>query len=288
MTTITDKQAELLNGAGPMLTRQFCIRRLRRETLDTFSLELEPLQGPAAFPFVPGQFNMLYLFGVGEVAISISGNPAGKLGPAHTTREVGTVTRAMARLKKGGILGVRGPFGHGWPLAEAAGKDVVLVAGGIGLAPLRPALYQLMAQRANYGRVVLLYGVRTPEDILYWQELDRWRRAAALEVYLTVDRATGGWPGNVGVVTSLIPRAPFDPHNALALVCGPEIMMRYTTLELRKRGLPVHSIYLSLERNMKCGIGNCGHCQAGPVFVCRDGPVFRFDRVKDWMDIREL
>jgi NAD(P)H-flavin reductase len=271
-----------------MLARPFRVQRFRQETHDTFTVELEPADGQGKFAFRPGQFNMLYLYGVGEVPISISGNPLQSNGLTHTTRLVGTVTRAMAKLKPGDLLGVRGPYGTAWPVDETAGRDVVLVAGGIGLAPLRPALYELIANRRQIRRLVLLYGVRTPEDILYRRELEKWRSSLDLEIYVTVDRAAGNWRGNVGVVTALIPRSPFDPLNALAMVCGPEIMMRHATFGLHKRGLADKAMYLSLERNMRCGIGFCGHCQMGRVFVCRDGPVFRYDRVKDLMDIREL
>jgi NAD(P)H-flavin reductase len=178
------------------------------------------------------------------------------------------------------MIGVRGPFGSHWPIEEATGRDFVIVAGGIGLAPLRPVLYRLMAQREKYRRIVLLYGTRTPEDILYRRELERWRGKFDLEIYVTVDRASSGWHGNVGVVTTLVSRAPFDPSHAVALVCGPEVMMRFTVMELHKRGVPPERTYVSMERNMKCAIGFCGHCQYGPKFICKDGPVFRFDRIE--------
>jgi len=274
--------------ADPMVAHPYRVYRVHKETLDTFTLELAPVEPPAPFPFQPGQFNMLYLFGVGEVPISISGNPLEPRNLTHTTRLVGTVTRAMSGLRRDDLLGVRGPFGTGWPLAEATGRDVVLVAGGIGLAPLRPALYHLLSERQNYGKCVLLYGVRTPEDLLYRRELEKWRSSLDMDIYVTVDRSTGAWRGNVGVVTTLIPRAPFDPLNTIAFICGPEVMMRYTVLELFKRGVAESSMYVSLERNMKCATGFCGHCQFGPFFMCKDGPVFRYDRVKDWMSIREL
>jgi NAD(P)H-flavin reductase len=238
------------------------------------------------FKFAPGQFNMLYVFGIGEIAISICADPRGKL-LMHTTRVVGTVTKAMRRLRRGDMLGVRGPFGSCWPIEQAAGHDVVLIAGGIGLAPLRGALSQLLRRRNKPGKVVLLYGVRTPEDMLYRHELERWR-SSGLQIFATADRATGSWPGHVGVVTALIPRAPFDPVNTVAMVCGPEVMMRYTVLELQKRGISEKSIFLSMERNMKCAVGFCGHCQFGPEFICKDGPVFRYDRVKKWLEIWEL
>lgn len=274
--------------SDPMIPRQYRISRVRRETADTFTLELTPVQDEGTFSFAPGQFNMLYVFGVGEIPISISGDPANPRTVVHTTRVVGTVTRAMGTLKRGDVLGVRGPFGSHWPVEEAEGNDVVIVAGGIGLAPLRPALFYILSRREKYGRVVLLYGARTPEDILYRRELGRWRAQFDLDVYVTVDRATGGWRGNVGVVTTLIPRAPFDPLNTVAMVCGPEVMMRFTALELLKRGVGADNIFLSMERNMKCAVGFCGHCQFGPTFVCKDGPVFPYRRVKDLLAIWEL
>ncbi len=266
-----------------MLPAPFLVQQLKLETDDTFTLALAPQQKNAEFEFQAGQFNMLYVYGVGEVPISISGDPAQHATLIHTTRVVGTVTKAMRKLKRNDALGVRGPYGAPWPVQNAIGNDVVLVAGGIGLAPLRPALYQLLAQREKFGKVVLLYGTRSPEDILFRSELEQWRARFDLEVYITVDRALGTWRGNVGVVTTLIPKAPFDPRNTTAMVCGPEVMMRFTALELQKRGVPSNDIYVSMERNMKCGIGFCGHCQFGPTFICKDGPVFSYSRIKDWL-----
>lgn len=256
------------------------------ECNDTFTLELVSEKGEQ-YSFEPGQFNMLYVFGVGEVPISVSGDPnAGVL--VHTTRSVGSVTNAMARLQKGDTLGVRGPFGRPWPVREAVGRDVVIIAGGIGLAPLRPAILQILAEREKYGRVVLLYGARTEQDILYRHDLELWRGRFDTEVQVTVDRSSRGWRGNVGVVTSLLPRAPFDPYDSVAMVCGPEIMMRFTILELERKGVPFENIHISMERNMKCATGFCGHCQFGPHFVCKDGPVFSFDRVEDFFTLREV
>ena len=273
----------------PMLPNPYAIRNVRRETDDTFTLDLESTNGAPEFSFGAGQFNMLYVYGVGEIPISISGDPTTKPNRlSHTTRAVGTVTKAMSAMKRGDTLGIRGPFGNCWPIEELAGSDVVIVAGGIGLAPLRPALYTLLSKRQQYGQVVLLYGTRTPADILYRKELEKWRARFDLEVYVTVDRAMGGWRGHVGVVTRLIPRAPFDPLNAVALVCGPEIMMRYAAPELERRGISDTKIYLSLERNMKCAIGFCGHCQFGGVFVCKDGPVFPYRRLKKLLSLWEV
>ncbi|HUI43970.1 MAG TPA: FAD/NAD(P)-binding protein [Terriglobia bacterium] len=275
-------------NADPMLPRPYRVQRLRKETPDTFTLDLEPSSAAAAMAFAPGQFNMLYAFGAGEAPVSISGDPAHPATLVHTIREVGAVTRALHQLKPSHTLGVRGPFGVGWPVAEARGADVVIVAGGIGLAPLRPALYHVLAARKQYGKVVLLYGTRTPADILYLRELQQWHSRFDLEVHVTVDRAPGEWHGNVGVVTKLIPRAPFDPQSTVAMLCGPEVMMRFTVQDLERRGVARENIYLSMERNMKCAVGFCGHCQYGPTFICKDGPVFRYDRLAPLLAVREI
>jgi NAD(P)H-flavin reductase len=264
----------------PMLPQRYRIQRVRREIPDTFTLELEPEEDGDIPQFATGQFNMLYVFGVGEIPISISGDPAKRSPLVHTTRAVGTVSKAMRDLKPDDVIGVRGPFGSSWPIKQAEGKDIVIAAGGIGLAPLRSVMYHIMSHREKYGKAVLLYGARTPADILYRRELEHWRAHFDLEVYVTVDRATGSWRGSVGVVTRLIPRAPFDPQNTVALVCGPEIMMRFTVIELEKRGVVRENIYVSMERNMKCAIGMCGHCQYGPNFVCKDGPVFPYSQIQ--------
>lgn len=280
MSTAADQVAAPAR-ADPMRPEPYRILRVRRETHDTFTLDLRREAGGPRPPFRPGQFNMLYVFGVGEIPISISGDPGADDLLVHTTRTVGTVTGAMSALGAGDLVGVRGPFGNAWPLDAARGRDVVLVAGGIGLAPLRPVLYALLADRRQHRRVVLLYGARSPRDILYRRELERWRARFDLEVHVTVDRSLPSWHGNVGVVTALIPKASFDPDRTLALVCGPEVMIRFTAIELHRRGVPPPQIYVSMERNMKCAIGLCGHCQFGPVFVCKDGPVFPYERIQD-------
>lgn len=273
---------------NPMVPLPFRVQRVRRETHDTFTLELRPADSSRALPFAPGQFNMLYMFGVGEVPISISGDPSHPERIVHTTRVVGTVTKAMYALKANDYLGVRGPFGTPWPLDKAQGNDVMVIAGGIGLAPLRPAVYRLLAQREKFGKIVILSGTRTPADILFRREMEQWRSRFDIDVFTTVDRAMTGWKGNVGVVTTLIARAPVDPQNSIAMVCGPEVMMRFTVMELQKRGIGTDRIYVSMERNMKCGVGLCGHCQYGPSFVCKDGPVYPFDRIKDYFVTREI
>ena len=206
----------------------------------------------------------------------------------HTVRDVGAVSGAIAKLKPGATIGVRGPFGTGWPVAAAEGSDVVIVAGGLGLAPLRPAIYQIFANRGRYGRVVILFGSRNPNDMLYRHEIEQWRPRLDVDIEVTVDHADADWRGNVGVVPALIPRAAFDPHETVALICGPEVMMRFTVSALRDAGVAAERIYLSMERNMKCAIGLCGHCQFGPTFVCKDGPVMRFDRIAGIFAMREI
>jgi len=271
-----------------MVTQPFKVLRAKSETYDTFTVELAPIGNGTQFKFLPGQFNMLYVFGVGEVPISISGDPEKPAKLIHTIRTVGAATRAMQKLKIGDAIGVRGPYGTPWPVEKSVGHDVIIIAGGIGLAPLRPSIYHLLSNRNKYGKVILLYGTRTPDDILYKRELEKWRSRFDFDVYITVDRAAVAWRGNVGVVTTLIPKAQFNISNTIAMICGPEIMMRYTVQELNKRGLSYNQIYVSMERNMRCGVGLCGHCQYGPNFICKDGAVFSYESIKDWFLKREL
>jgi NAD(P)H-flavin reductase len=259
-----------------------------RETRDTFTLELEPADGGDVFTFAPGQFNMLYVFGVGEVPVSISGNPDKPRVVRHTIRSVGTVTQALRKLRRGDVVGVRGPFGARWPVAESRGSDILIMAGGIGLAPLRPAIYALAARRGAFGKIAVLYGARTPDDLLYVKELDAWRERHGIQTEIAVDSARRGWQGHVGVVTGLVSKVRFDPRHAVAMICGPEIMMRYSIMELQKHGMRDDEIFVSMERNMKCAVGFCGHCQFGPAFVCKDGPVFRLDKIKPFLGIREV
>ncbi|MGO9512861.1 MAG: FAD/NAD(P)-binding protein [Steroidobacteraceae bacterium] len=275
--------APQLDAIVPQLYR---VTRARRELADTTTLELVPLAGPRPH-FEPGQFNMLYAFGVGEAAISVSG-AADAMSFLHTVRDVGAVSGAIAKLKKGATVGLRGPFGTGWPVAAAQGADIVFVAGGLGLAPLRPAIRQVLADRRRYGRVVILFGSRNPKDMLYRRELEQWRQRLDVDIEVTVDHAAADWHGNVGVVPALIRRATFDPRDTVGLICGPEVMMRFTVSALREAGIAADRIYLSMERNMKCAIGLCGHCQFGPAFVCREGPVMRFDKIAAFFAVREI
>jgi NAD(P)H-flavin reductase len=271
--------------AGAMVPQPFVVRRRRRETSDTWTLTLEPLTGEGISP-QPGQFTMLYAFGIGEVPISVSGADGGLL--VHTVRAVGAVSSAICAAKPSTVLGVRGPFGTTWPLGEAAGRDVLVVAGGVGLAPLRTAVQALERSRSDYGEVTLLYGGRTPGDLLFRGELDALRRRGKLNIDVTVDAARPDWTGKVGVVPKLIEAAAFDGESVIALVCGPEVMMHFSVVALRQRGVASHRIHLSMERNMRCAVGHCGHCQLGSTLVCRDGAVYSYDRLESLMRVREL
>jgi NAD(P)H-flavin reductase len=271
-----------------MLPAVVRVRGFRPETHDTFTLTLDAPDGPGArFAFLPGQFNMLYGFGLGEVPISMSGDPAEGDAVVHTIRAVGSVTHGLAALRPGDAVGVRGPFGSSWPVEAARGGDLVLVAGGIGLAPLRPVIYHVLRHRGEYGRVALLYGARTPADVLFREELQAWQGRGDFEVLLTVDKADPSWRESIGLVTALFARVEFDPEGTTGMICGPEVMMRFSAVEFAKRGVSAHRLYLSLERNMQCAVGFCGHCQFGPSFVCMDGPVFRHDAIKAFFDLRE-
>ncbi len=274
---------------NPMTPRFVAVKRCVRETDDVITLEIPSggANGQAA-GFQPGQFNMLYAFGVGEIPISISSDPAVTEHIAHTIRAVGPVSEALARLEHRDQVGVRGPFGSSWPVDEAAGCDVLVIAGGIGLAPLRSAMYDLIRKRERYGRMALVYGARSPDHLLYRTELDGWRRTPDLQVRVAVDYAGPEWAGDVGVVTKQLPKVRVDPHATVAMVCGPEIMIRQTAAALRDMGVPDERIFISLERNMQCAIGSCGHCQFGPHFLCKDGPVFRFDRISAILGLREI
>ena len=274
--------------ADPMITNPVMIRRVTWENDDTFTLTLELSDALPGFSFRPGQFNMLYVYGMGEVAISISSDPARTKTLDHTIHRVGMVTTALAQKKRGDFVAIRGPFGTSWPVDAARGKDICLVTGGIGLAPLRPLLYTILRERSRFGRVILLYGGRSPLDLLYRVELERWGNEHQVETLVTVDRGDSSWKGHIGVVTSLLSYIKLDTRNTIGFVCGPEIMMKYTVDELDRRGLAADQIYLSMERNMKCAVGFCGHCQFGPTFICKDGPVYPLPKIRPLLDRKEL
>lgn len=258
------------------------------EGVATYHLARQDSSAQAAYRFAPGQFNMLYLPGAGEIAISISDDPRNKETCAHTVRIAGNVTRTLAAMKVGETLGLRGPFGTSWPLAECIGHDLVLVTGGIGLAPLRPVLYTVLENRRQFGRLNLLYGARSPDTLLYSDQYEEWSGRGMI-IHTTVDRSAPGWLGNVGVVTLLMERLrTFDPRNTVLLCCGPEMMMKFTVMAALNRGMAPEQIWVSMERNMQCAVGLCGHCQLGPAFICKDGPVFRYDQIAPFMDVEAL
>ena len=269
---------------GAMTPRSFAVVSKRRETIDTWTLDLVP-QGGGPLDVEPGQFTMLYAFGAGEVPISVADS---RVRLIQTVRAVGPVTDAICALEPGEVLGVRGPFGNSWPMREAEGHDLVIVAGGIGLAPLHGALWHALDNRSHYRKLVLLYGGRSPGDLLYRDELEQLRHRDDIDLDVTVDAGDVSWRGQVGVVPQLVPTAEFEPANTFALVVGPEIMMRYTVAALRARGVPPERMFLSMERNMRCGLGHCGHCQLGPTLICRDGPVYDAAHLEELMEVREL
>ena len=285
VSTSAEPQAAPRSAVTPRIHR---VVSRRRETADTWTLALESLPGQKLPLFAPGQFGMLYAFGVGEVPISVSGaNTA--LDPLRcTVRAVGSVSSALCATAPGDLVGLRGPYGSTWPLAQAVAGDVVIVAGGLGLAPLRPAIHHLLAHRNEYERVIVCYGGRTAAEMLFVPELEEWRGRFDLDVDVIVDIAGSDWHGKVGVVTKLVELAAFDPDNTIAMMCGPEVMLRFAALTLLSRGVAKERLYISMERNMHCAIAQCGHCQFGPMFVCREGPVQRYDVVEPWLRVQEL
>lgn len=277
-------------AADPWHIHTVSIRNKTQELdgVATYDLEFRDAAVREQFRFAPGQFNMLYLPGAGEIAISISDNPNNRETCAHTVRVAGNVTRTLAGLHPGETLGLRGPFGTCWPMSECIARDVVLVSGGIGLAPLRPAICTLLDNRQQFGRLNLLHGARSPDTLLYAREYEEWTQRGLI-VHTTVDRSGADWLGNVGVVTLLLERLrTFDPRNTILLCCGPEVMMKYTVVTALSRGMSPAQIWVSMERNMQCAVGLCGHCQWGPEFICKDGPVFRFDRISPLLDVEAL
>lgn len=277
-----------LNGelVNEMLPQAMRISEVTRETCDTYTLTTVP-EGDAPAPsFRPGQFSMLYDYGVGEVPVSISGDCEARDRLVYTIRSVGNATASIVTRKPGDFIGVRTSFGSSWPVELARGRDVLLVAGGIGLAPLRPVISYVANHRSDYGRFILLYGARTPKDLLFHNELRGWAKMPAAQVLMTVDKSDATWRGKVGLVTRLFNWVTLNPERTIAMTCGPEIMMHFVVRELLVRKFDASQIYLSMERSMKCGIGLCGHCQMGPYFICKDGPVFAYSQLCKWMENR--
>lgn len=274
---------------NPWLSWSVTVKDVLNETSDvrTCHLAFDDSAAAAAYTYQAGQFNMLYVPGVGEAAISISGDPGNPQTIPHTIRATGNVTDALTQLQPGDALGLRGPFGSAWPVDQCVGRDVILVAGGIGLAPLRPVIYQLLSHRQKYGAIWLLYGARTAEARLYTSQLSEWQ--SAIDIQQTVDRDSPGWHGHVGVVTSLLQRLVLPrPCETVLMTCGPEVMMSYTIRAAVAQGVPEKHVWVSLERNMNCAVGFCGRCQLGPEFLCRDGAVFRYDRIAPFLQVEAL
>jgi NAD(P)H-flavin reductase len=276
---------------GTLTPVAFRVVDSRQETADVVTLDLEPVGAGSGTPgsmdgAQPGQFTMLYAFGVGEAPISVSGCTSDDGVLRHTIRAAGAVTRALCALAPGEELGVRGPFGVGWPLDAVEGLDLVMVGGGIGLAPLRPVVRRAVAARSHFGRLALVAGARTPADLLYGSELRTWRSRFDLDVAVTVDAPAAGWHGNVGLVTEVLGRVAFDPARAAAFLCGPEVMMRAVAGRLLDAGVAAERVFVSLERNMQCAFGHCGHCQIGPLFVCADGPVVPWPVAAPLLEVR--
>jgi NAD(P)H-flavin reductase len=269
--------------ADPMLPVAVRVASVTRETHDTCTLVTEAAEAGSLPAFAPGQFSMLYSYGVGEVPISISGDPGVPDRLVYTIRSVGAVSGALVTRRPGDQITMRGPFGSAWPVEAARGRDVLLVAGGIGLAPLRPVIYHVLRNRGDYGRFIILYGARSPKELLFTKELKQWSTASNTTVLTTVDTGGSSWRGHVGVVTKLFGFIKLRPEQTVAMTCGPEIMMHFVTRQLRALKMADEDIYLSMELNMKCAVGFCGHCQMGPYFLCKDGPVFRYAEMQRWM-----
>jgi NAD(P)H-flavin reductase len=289
MTVQVAPKSMALQPSQPMLPYWAKINEIQPEApgVATFWLKFDDESVQKGFSFQPGQFNMVYVPGYGEAAISISSAAQDNQRIGHTVRSIGNVTHKMAKLKVGDSVGVRGPFGSYWPLEEAKGSDILIATGGIGFPPLRPVLYHILRHRSDYGRVVLLNGARTPKDLQYTTEYETWSNNG-IETMSTVDRADDTWTGQVGVVPILFYRLRMEPQRSYVFTCGPEIMIRYVLFEAMARRVPLNRIFMSLERNMKCGLGSCGHCQIGPYFVCRDGPIFSLEKLQPYYNVEEL
>jgi NAD(P)H-flavin reductase len=286
---VSVERQEVIAGVPPLVAT---IDRVVVDAEDTYTL-WTTFEDPVArkeYRFRPGQISMVGVFGVGEIPISVSSDPARPAHLAHTIRACGRVTNVIAGLQPGDRITLRGPLGRAWPVEEARGGDLLIVAGGLGLAPLRSAVFEAMRHRGTYRRVILLVGARDPSQILYRRELEWWRRTRldGVEVHLTVDHADEDWPHREGVVSVLFPEAGIDPKATTVFTCGPEIMMRAVLRDLAAIGVPHERLWLTLERNMHCGVKLCGHCQLGPWFVCADGPIFAWDEIRDLMEVADL
>ena len=255
-------------------------------TIFTLQVRLENEVSQAAFNFSPGQFNMLYLPGAGEVPISIMSDPEDSQYIGHTIRALGRVTQGLASRHIGDRIGLRGPFGKGWPLQSLEGKDIVVITGGLGCAPVVAVIHYILRRRSNYGHLTIVQGVKKAEDMIWREQYAQWNTLPDTRVLVAADQGAALWPWHVGRVTELFDQIPVRPHQTVAVMCGPEGMMRVSAQMLVERGLPEGSIFLSMERNMQCAVGQCGHCQFGGAFVCKDGPVFNWPRVRSLLQHR--
>lgn len=267
----------------PYLPGEVEIMKLTRESSTIFTLHLRftDKEQHKQFQFSPGQFNMLYLYGVGEVAISIVSDPKKKTLLSHTIRAVGRVTKAMQKLQVGDRLGIRGPFGVGWPLQKVKGKDVIVLTGGLGCAPSVSIINYILRRRSQYGKLSILQGVKHSEDFIFRKQYAKWQKSPHTQVYIAADQAGPKWPWSVGYVTDMIEQIVIQPNNSVVMMCGPEMMMNTAVNVFTQKGILENDIYLSMERNMECGIGHCGHCQYGGLFICKDGPVFAYSQIKE-------
>jgi NAD(P)H-flavin reductase len=266
---------------NPYLPMPAQIKSINWENYETFTFTLQ-LSDQKRFTFQPGQFNLISVLGVGEAPFSISSAPRKDGSFDHTVRIVGNVTKALSRLSVGDLIGVRGPYGNGWPLKKVKGKNLVIVAGGLGLAPLVSVIEYVIQNRHQFGDLEIFYGARSPNDLIFTRKFEEWQRAARTRLFLTVDRIPANieWPYRVGVVTSLFELSSVEPAKSLVFTCGPEIMMHFVGHAMLTRGFQDNQIFISMERRMECGIGKCGHCLIGSKYVCQNGPVFSLQEIR--------
>jgi NAD(P)H-flavin reductase len=274
---------------NPYLPLLATIQKVKPETYDTttFTLQLDDPEARRSWSHRPGQFVELSVFGAGEAPFCIASSGHGRDTLDISVRKVGRVTAALHELGEGGQVGIRGPLGNSFPFEEVAGRHILFIGGGIGLFPLRPQIQEVSRERERFASITVLYGARTPEDLVYRDELDQWQQQEAMTCLLTVDVASDGWTGNVGVVGTLLEKVELDVPNTVAFVCGPPIMIRFVVRDLMAMNFAEDAIITTLERHMRCGIGKCNHCMMGDKYVCLDGPVFTYSQMREMMELEE-